>query len=59
MKYFVIVLLVCFFIVALFLVANTLIVNNVPINSKFGKWWNKHVTSYKDMDLTDDEKERR
>lgn len=59
MKSFALILIILFLIVVLILGLNFLVMKYVPINSKLGQWWNRHVTSYTDMDFTDDEKESR
>ena len=53
-----IITLILFIIVVLFLMVNSIIVKHVPQNSKFGMWWNKHITSFTDMEFTDNEKEK-
>ena len=57
MKIVGIITLILFFIVIVFLITNSLIIKYVPRNSKFGMWWDRHVTSFTDMELTDNEKE--
>jgi hypothetical protein len=54
-----IITLILFIIVVLFLMVNSIIVKHVPQNSKFGMWWNKHITSFTDMEFTDNEKEKK
>jgi len=58
MKIVGIITLILFFIVIVFLITNSLIIKYVPRNSKFGKWWDRNVTSFTDMELTDNEKEK-
>jgi len=59
MKTVMIITLILFIIVVLFLMVNSIIVKHVPQNSKFGMWWNKHITSFTDMEFTDNEKEKK
>ena len=58
MKTVMIITLILFIIVVLFLMVNSIIVKHVPQNSKFGMWWNKHITSFKDMEFTDNENQK-
>lgn len=53
MKIVGIITLILFFIVIVFLITNSLIIKYVPRNSKFGKWWDRNVTSFTDMEPTD------